>query len=193
MNLPNKLTVIRMFLIPVFMVFMSFNFHWGQVRFLGTSISWEILIAAVIFVFASLTDYADGQIARKRHLVTNFGKFMDPLADKMLVLTAFTFLVARQQAPAWVVAIIVCRELLITTLRLLIIEQGGSVMAAQMPGKIKTTTQMLAIVFLLLNDPIFSYWHIPFGMIMLYVCLLFTVYSACDYLWQNRQYYSDFK
>ena len=147
----------------------------------------------MIFVGASLTDLADGKIARKRHLVTNFGKFMDPLADKMLVLTAFIYLVAVGKAPAWVVAIIACRELLITTLRLLIVEQGGSVMAAQMPGKIKTATQMLAIVFLLLNDPLFSYWQIPFGTIMLYICLIFTVYSAYDYLKQNQKYYSDFQ
>lgn len=193
MNLPNKLTLVRIILIPIFMIFMSINFHLGQVQFLGTTISWEYLIAAVIFVVAALTDLADGKIARSRHLVTNFGKFMDPLADKMLVLTAFIYLAAHQQAPAWVIAIIACRELLITTLRLLIVEQGGQVMAAQMPGKIKTTTQMLAIVFLLLNDPIFSYWHLPFGTIMLYICLIFTVYSAYDYLRQNKQYYSDFK
>lgn len=193
MNLPNKLTVIRVFLIPIFMIFMSINFQWGSVNFFGATIRWEYLIAAVIFVGSSLTDLADGKIARKRHLVTNFGKFMDPLADKMLVLTAFIYLVAVGKAPAWVVAIIACRELLITTLRLLIVEQGGSVMAAQMPGKIKTATQMLAIVFLLLNDPLFSYWQIPFGTIMLYICLIFTVYSAYDYLKQNQKYYSDFQ
>lgn len=193
MNLPNKLTVIRVFLIPIFIIFMSINFQWGSVNFFGATIRWEYLIATVIFVGASLTDLADGKIARKRHLVTNFGKFMDPLADKMLVLTAFIYLVAVGKAPAWVVAIIACRELLITTLRLLIVEQGGSVMAAQMPGKIKTATQMLAIVFLLLNDPLFSYWQIPFGAIMLYICLIFTVYSAYDYLKQNQKYYSDFQ
>lgn len=193
MNLPNKLTVIRVFLIPIFIIFMSINFQWGSVNFFGATIHWEYLIATVIFVGASLTDLADGKIARKHHLVTNFGKFMDPLADKMLVLTAFIYLVAVGKAPAWVVAIIACRELLITTLRLLIVEQGGSVMAAQMPGKIKTATQMLAIVFLLLNDPLFSYWQIPFGAIMLYICLIFTVYSAYDYLKQNQKYYSDFQ
>lgn len=193
MNLPNKLTVIRVFLIPIFIIFMSINFQWGSVNFFGATIHWEYLIATVIFVGASLTDLADGKIARKHHLVTNFGKFMDPLADKMLVLTAFIYLVAVGKAPAWVVAIIACRELLITTLRLLIVEQGGSVMAAQMPGKIKTATQMLAIVFLLLNDPLFSYWQIPFGTIMLYICLIFTVYSAYDYLKQNQKYYSDFQ
>ncbi|UQS81705.1 CDP-diacylglycerol--glycerol-3-phosphate 3-phosphatidyltransferase [Bombilactobacillus folatiphilus] len=193
MNLPNKLTTLRIFLIPMFMIFMSINFQMGQVTFLGTQISIETLIATIIFIVASLTDLLDGKIARARHLVTNFGKYMDPLADKMLVLTAFVYLVVRHQAPAWIVAIVVCRELLITTLRLLVVEQGGSVMAAQMPGKIKTTTQMLAIVFLLLKDPIFAYWNIPFGLIMLYICLIFTVYSAVDYLWQNRQYYTDFK
>lgn len=193
MNLPNKLTLLRIILIPIFMIFMSVDFHLGQVSFLATTITWQSLIATIIFVVASITDFIDGKIARGRHLVTNFGKYMDPLADKMLVLTAFVYLAARHQAPAWIVAIIACRELLITTLRLLIVEQGGSVMAAQMPGKIKTATQMLAIVFLMLKDPIFAYWNIPFGLIMLYICLIFTVYSACDYLWQNRQFYSDFK
>ncbi|NVY96818.1 CDP-diacylglycerol--glycerol-3-phosphate 3-phosphatidyltransferase [Lactobacillus sp. DCY120] len=192
MNLPNKLTLMRIILIPIFMVFMAFP-KAVTFGFLGAQVTWPLVIATVIFIVAALTDLADGKIARKRHLVTNFGKFMDPLADKMLVLTAFVYLVVLGKAPAWVVAIIVCRELLITTLRLLIVEQGGTVMAAQMPGKIKTTTQMLAIVFLLLNDPIFSYFNCPFGLVMLYICLIFTVYSAIDYLWQNRQYYFDFK
>lgn len=193
MNLPNKLTTFRIILIPVFMIFMSINFGLGTVTFLGANVKWEYVIATIIFIVASLTDLADGKIARKNHLITNFGKYADPLADKMLVLTAFIYLVGIHKAPAWIVAIIACRELLITTLRLLVVEQGGQVMAAQMPGKIKTATQMFAIIFLLLNDPIFAYWNIPFGTIMLYICLVFTLYSAWDYLKQNKKYYSQLK
>lgn len=191
MNLPNKLTVFRIILIPVFMLLLALNWTWGQVSFGGAVIPVQQLIAALVFIVASLTDLLDGKIARKHHLVTNFGKFADPLADKMLVMTAFIFLIALGKAPAWVVAIIICRELAVTGLRLLIVEQNGQVMAAAMPGKIKTTTQMLAIVFLLLNDIFFIYWSIPIGTILLYICLFFTVYSGADYFIQNRHVFKD--
>ena len=191
MNLPNKLTVFRIILIPVFMLLLALNWTWGQVSFGGAVIPVQQLIAALVFIVASLTDLLDGKIARKHHLVTNFGKFADPLADKMLVMTAFIFLIALGKAPAWVVAIIICRELAVTGLRLLIVEQNGQVMAAAMPGKIKTTTQMLAIVFLLLNDIVFIYWSIPIGTILLYICLFFTVYSGADYFIQNRHVFKD--
>ncbi|WP_274894936.1 CDP-diacylglycerol--glycerol-3-phosphate 3-phosphatidyltransferase, partial [Lactiplantibacillus plantarum] len=117
---------------------------WGQVVWAGTTIPVTQVVATVIFAVASLTDLADGKIARGQHLVTNFGKFADPLADKMLVMTAFIILVRLNAAPDWVVAIIMCRELAVTGLRLLIVENNGKVMAAAMPGKVKTTTQMIA-------------------------------------------------
>jgi CDP-diacylglycerol--glycerol-3-phosphate 3-phosphatidyltransferase len=144
------------------------------------------VIATIVFIIASLTDLADGKIARKNKIVTNFGKFADPLADKMLVMTAFVFLVGLKMAPAWVIAIIVCRELAVTGLRMLLLEEGGSVMAAQMPGKIKTTTQMLAIIFLLMHNIFFSAINFPIGEIFLYICLFFTLYSGFDYFWQAR-------
>ena len=157
----------------------------------GTTIPVTQVVATVIFAVASLTDLADGKIARGQHLVTNFGKFADPLADKMLVMTAFIILVRLNVAPDWVVAIIMCRELAVTGLRLLIVENNGKVMAAAMPGKIKTTTQMIAIIFLLLNNVLFAAIHIPFAAIMLYICLFFVIYSGIDYFVQNRDVFAD--
>lgn len=191
MNLPNKLTVFRIILIPVFLLLMAVPFGWGDVVWAGTVIPVTSLISTVIFIVASLTDLLDGRIARSRHLVTNFGKFADPLADKMLVMTAFVILVSMGKAPAWVVAIIVCRELAITGLRLLIVENDGTVMAAAYPGKIKTTTQMLSIILLLLNNVFFNNIHLPMALILLYVCLFFTIYSGIDYFVQNRSVFSD--
>jgi len=145
-NLPNKLTMFRIILIPIFIILLAFNWSgMGDLYVANDLIPVNHVLATIVFIVASLTDLADGKIARANHLVTNFGKFADPLADKMLVMTAFVFLVALKMAPAWVVAIIVCRELAVTGLRMLVLEQGGTVMAAQMPGKIKTTTQMLLL------------------------------------------------
>ena len=112
-------------------------------------------------------------------MVTNFGKFADPLADKMLTMTAFIFLVDLKLAPAWVVAIIVCRELAVTGLRLILAENEGQVLAAKMPGKIKTTCQMLSIIFLLIGN----FFYI--GTILLYLALIFTIYSGYDYFHQS--------
>lgn len=191
MNLPNKLTVFRIILIPIFMLLLAINWQWGQLSVGGADIPMQQFIAAIVFIVASLTDMLDGKLARRDHLVTNFGKFADPLADKMLVMTAFIFLVSLGKVPAWVAAIIVCRELAVTGLRLLIVEQNGQVMAAAMPGKIKTTTQMLAIIFLLLNNIFFAAVAIPFGEIMLYICLFFTIYSGADYFVKGRYVFKD--
>ncbi|MFB9770171.1 CDP-diacylglycerol--glycerol-3-phosphate 3-phosphatidyltransferase [Lactiplantibacillus modestisalitolerans] len=191
MNLPNKLTVFRIILIPIFILIMVLPLSWGTVTWAGTAIPVTQVVAAVIFAGASLTDLADGKIARKRHLVTNFGKFADPLADKMLVMTAFIILVRLNAVPDWVAAIIVCRELAVTGLRLLIVENNGQVMAAAMPGKIKTTTQMIAIIFLLLNNVLFAAINVPFALIMLYICLFFVIYSGIDYFVQNRDVFAD--
>lgn len=191
MNLPNKLTVIRIVLIPVFILILALPLDWGTVTAAGTTIPVTELVAAIIFAVASLTDLADGKIARKNHLVTNFGKFADPLADKMLVMTAFIFLVSLDKAPAWVVAIIVCRELAVTGLRLIVVENNGEVMAAAMPGKIKTTSQMFSIIFLFLNNVFFANINIPLGEILLYICLFFTIYSGIEYFYNARDVFSD--
>ena len=132
------------------------------------------VVAAVVFALASITDYLDGYLARKWQVVTNFGKFADPLADKMLVMTAFIMLVELKMVPAWIAAIIICRELAVTGLRLLLVENGGTVLAAAMPGKIKTFTQMFSIIFLLCHFSII-------GTLLLYVALIFTIYSGYDY------------
>ncbi|KRL75957.1 CDP-diacylglycerol--glycerol-3-phosphate 3-phosphatidyltransferase [Secundilactobacillus paracollinoides DSM 15502 = JCM 11969] len=191
LNLPNKLTVMRIILIPIFLLLLVLPMDWGTVTWLQTAIPVTQIVAAIVFAVASITDFLDGQIARRNHLVTNFGKFADPLADKMIVMTAFIILVAMGKAPAWVVAIIVCRELAVTGLRLIIVENDGQVMAAAMPGKIKTFSQMLGIIFLLLNNCFFQIWHFPLGTILLYVCLFFTIYSGIDYFVQNRSVFSD--
>lgn len=191
MNLPNKLTVVRIILIPVFILLLALHLDWGIVTVVGTDIPVNDLIAAIIFAVASLTDFADGQIARRNHLVTNFGKFADPLADKMLVMTALIFLVELGKAPAWVVTIIVCRELAVTGLRLIVVENNGEVMAAAMPGKIKTTSQMFAIIFLFLNNVFFANIHLPIGEILLYICLFFTLYSGIEYFYNSRDVFSD--
>lgn len=162
-NIPNLLTIIRIFMVPIFLIL--------------TSISNNVtvhMIAAAIFALASFTDYLDGYLARKWKVVSNFGKFADPLADKILVMSAFIMLVGLNLAPAWVAAVIICRELAVTGLRLLLVETGGTVLAAAMPGKIKTVTQMLAVILLL------CHWT-SIGGVMLYISLFFTLYSGYDY------------
>ncbi|MCL0318799.1 CDP-diacylglycerol--glycerol-3-phosphate 3-phosphatidyltransferase [Apilactobacillus xinyiensis] len=191
MNLPNKLTLLRIFLIPVFILILAYPFNWGTVIIAGTMLPVTQIIAAVIFAAASITDFLDGQIARRQHLVTNFGKFADPLADKMIVMSAFIALVALSQVPAWVASIIVCRELAVTGLRLIIVENDGEVLAAAWPGKIKTATQMFSIILLLLNNVFFAAINISMGLILLYICLFFTVYSGVDYFIKNKDVFSD--
>lgn len=191
MNLPNKLTVFRMILIPVFMLVLALPLDWGTLQVAGAQLPVTNLVAAIIFIVASLTDLADGKIARKYKLVTNFGKFADPLADKLLVMTALIFFVQFGWVPAWMVAIIVIRELAITGLRTLIVENNGKVLAAAMPGKIKTASQMVAISFFLLHDIVFAMANIPFAMIMIWIALLATIYSGIDYFYKNRDVFSD--
>jgi len=178
-NIPNALTLARIALIPIFILILTF----------GHSPAMHIL-AGIIFALASITDYLDGYLARKWQVVTNFGKFADPLADKLLVMTAFITLVGASVIPMWIVAVIVCRELAVTGLRLLLVNDG-EVLAAAWPGKVKTATQMLAIIFLLIDD--FPVKGLPFsiGTILLYVCLVATVYSGVDYFIKNKHVFAD--
>lgn len=185
MNLPNQLTVLRICMISVFILVVGLPLDWGQLTVGTTSLAITQLVGAIIFALASVTDWLDGKIARSRGLVTNFGKFADPLADKMLVMTAFIMLVGQGKAPAWVIAIIVCRELAVTGLRLLLVEDG-EVMAAAWPGKVKTATQMIAIILLFINNIPFNLINVPLDQIMLYACLIFTIYSGVDYFIKNR-------
>lgn len=191
MNLPNKLTVLRLIAIPFFLLLLVLPLDWGTISFAGATVPVTQLVAAIIFLAAVITDNLDGIIARKYHLITNFGKFTDPLADKLLVMTAFIMLTSMNVVPAWVTVVIIWRELAVTGLRLLIVETNGEVLAAKMPGKIKTVSQFIAILFLLLDNMFFALANIPFGEIMLYVCLFFTVYSGIDYFFKGRSVFSD--
>ncbi|MDO4775565.1 MAG: CDP-diacylglycerol--glycerol-3-phosphate 3-phosphatidyltransferase [Aerococcaceae bacterium] len=186
MNIANKLTLLRIALIPVFMLLVMLPLDWGQVTLLGATIPVAQLCGAVVFVVASITDYLDGYLARKYQLVTSFGAFFDPMADKLLVLAAFILLVEQGRIPGWIIIIIISRELMVTGLRVLVVQHGGEIMAAALPGKIKTFSQMLAIVFYLLNDIGFAMIGIPFATMMLYLCLFFTVYSGVDYFYHSR-------
>ncbi|TDQ39711.1 CDP-diacylglycerol--glycerol-3-phosphate 3-phosphatidyltransferase [Aureibacillus halotolerans] len=186
MNLPNKITVGRIFLIPVFMVFMLVPLPFGAVEIGEITFPIAHMIGAFIFVFASLTDWVDGYLARKHNLVTNFGKFMDPLADKLLVSAALLILIEMGDVPAWIAIVIISREFAVTGLRL-IAAADGTVLAASQLAKFKTWTQMIAIVaFLLYNLP-FALFNFPFATIALWVCLFFTVISGWDYFVKNKE------
>ncbi|TAA72470.1 CDP-diacylglycerol--glycerol-3-phosphate 3-phosphatidyltransferase [Planococcus salinarum] len=186
MNIPNKITVSRILLIPVFMIFMLVDFGWGEMTLFGATMPITHFIGALIFIFASLTDWVDGFYARKYNLVTTFGKFLDPLADKLLVSAALIILVELGFAPSWIVIIIISREFAVTGLRLVLAGEGEVVAAGNL-GKIKTTAQILAVSSLLLYDTIFTLIGLPFGLIMLYVALIFTVWSGWDYFYANRK------
>ena len=191
MNIANRLTLARIVMIPVFLLMMCFQKDaLGTVNVFQSNLSVSWILAMIIFTIASITDFLDGYLARKYHLITNFGKFADPLADKLLVMTAFITLVGAGVIPMWIVAVIVCRELAVTGLRLLLVNDG-EVLAAAWPGKVKTATQMLAIIFLLIDD--FPVKGFPFsiGTILLYVCLVATVYSGVDYFIKNKHVFAD--
>ena len=172
MNLPNKLTLLRVIMIPFFVFFLLINPDSTALR----------IIADLIFIAASLTDMADGKIARKYNLVTNFGKFMDPLADKLLVCSAMICLIQTHQLAAWYVIIIIAREFIISGFRLIAAE-NGLVIAANIFGKIKTTTQMIMIVILVANLP-FG-WLQVLGEIFKWVALIMTILSLVIYIYQN--------
>ena len=171
MNLPNKLTVMRVILIPFFVAALLYEN--------GSSQTMRI-VANVIFIVASLTDLFDGKIARKYNLVTNFGKFMDPLADKLLVCSALICLIQLGQLPAWVVIIIISREFIISGFRL-VAADNGIVIAASYWGKFKTTFQMIAVILMIFNIPALA----TVTMIMLVIAVLLTVISLVDYVAKN--------
>lgn len=183
-NLPNKITISRIALIPIFMVFMLAPLDFGQVHIGNESIPAAHLAGALLFILASTTDWVDGYYARKLNLVTNFGKFLDPLADKLLVSAALIILVQIELAPAWMVIVIISREFAVTGLRL-VLAGTGEVVAANVLGKIKTWTQIIAVSALLLHNLPFELISFPFGDLALWVAVFFTVISGWDYFVKN--------
>lgn len=184
MNIPNRITLSRIILIPIFIILLSVPFNWGEWQIGDSQLPVSHFIAALLFIIAAATDWVDGYYARKYDLVTNLGKFLDPLADKLLVSAALILLVEMGAAPAWVVILIISREFAVTGLRL-VASGEGIVLAASNMGKLKTATQMIAIAALLLHNFPFSYIGFPFGTIMLYIALFFTVLSGYDYFVKN--------
>ena len=174
MNLPNKLTIMRVILIPFFVFFLLSPYFPAYGNY----------IAVAIFIVASLTDMLDGKIARKYNLVTNFGKFMDPLADKLLVCSAMICLIELDRLAAWIVIVIIAREFIISGFRL-VASDNGVVIAASYWGKFKTTFQMLMVIVLILDI------QMPFfqilGTVLTYVALILTVVSLIDYIVKNKQ------
>ena len=171
MNLPNKLTILRVIMIPFFVLALLYNGGENQtLRY----------VAAAIFIIASLTDMLDGKIARKYNLVTNFGKFMDPLADKLLVCSALICLVELKELPAWLVIVIISREFIISGFRL-VASDNGVVIAASYWGKFKTTFQMIAVVLLIVGIPALSMVTTA----VVWIALILTVISLVDYIAKN--------
>ncbi|BBU39750.1 CDP-diacylglycerol--glycerol-3-phosphate 3-phosphatidyltransferase [Aeribacillus sp. FSL K6-1121] len=185
MNLPNRITVSRIMLIPIFMIVMLGDFNWGNWSVGEEVIPVKHVIGALIFILASTTDWIDGYYARKLGLVTNLGKFLDPLADKLLVSSALIILVEIGAAPSWIVILIISREFAVTGLRLVLAGEG-EVVAANMLGKIKTWTQIVAISALLLHNIPFEWISFPFADIALWVALFFTILSGWDYFMKNK-------
>ncbi len=180
MNLPNKLTLFRVILIPFFVAALLI---WPD------SLSARA-VAEAIFIIASLTDLLDGKIARKYNLVTNFGKFMDPLADKLLVCSAMICLISTGQLAAWIVIIIIAREFIISGFRL-IASDNGVVIAASYWGKFKTTFQMLMVIVLIMNFDN-QYWQL-LSLALIYISLVLTIISLLDYIIKNRAVLKDVK
>ncbi len=184
MNLPNKLTMLRVILVPVFMVFAAFS-RYGTAEYNQVF----MLVAGIVFAVASITDFLDGYIARKYHLVTDFGKFMDPLADKCLTTAAFIYMVADGICSPVVLAVILFREFAVAGVRMIAAE-SGTVIAANMWGKVKTVLQMLTILFYYFAAALGGPTDIlGVGLITQVLCWLVaaaTVLSGGIYLWQNR-------
>lgn len=176
MNTPNKLTMLRIFMIPVFMVLL-----------LIPQIPYHMLFALLVFLLASITDLIDGKLARKYNQITNFGKLMDPLADKLLVTSALICFVQMGLSDVWAVVIIIAREFLVTSIRL-IAAGSGTVIAANMWGKVKTNSQIIAIVAVML----FSAFGLSpvIGSVFVWISAVFTVVSGIQYAWSNKNFIS---
>lgn len=168
LNLANKISILRILMTPLVIVLLYFP---GRVT---------CVLAALVFIFAAITDWMDGYIARKWNMVSSMGKFLDPLADKLLICSVLIMFVMLAWAPAWVVIVIVCRELIVTGLRALAIDEG-IVLAADKFGKAKTVLQIAAIVPITLHFPLFGVDIAPIGLGLLYAAMIVALYSGCNY------------
>lgn len=197
MNLPNKLTIFRIFLVPIMVLIPFFNIQ-GQ----WLNIPIEYWIINIIFIVASITDRLDGQLARKNNQVTTFGKFTDPLADKILVIAALVMLVEYTRLPAWIPIIVLAREFIVSGYRLIAVEKGGKVIAASIWGKLKTVTQMIAIILAFLDTHEFMEFlsgdligmsliiNILWSSMML-ISVIATIFSGWDYVKDGKDLLKD--
>lgn len=192
MNLPNKLTTIRLVSVPLFVIiylipYQSLSISMPTFDVLSTKLSLLDLILFLIFVLSALTDYFDGYLARKNNLVTTFGKFIDPIADKLIVNTALLLLASSNDITIIIPIIMISRDTIVDAIRL-VASQKNVVLAASYLGKAKTMTQMIAICILLLNNVVFEAIGIPMDQIMIWLATVISVISGIDYFMKNRQY-----
>ena len=197
MNLPNKLTIIRMLLVPIMVIIPFLNI---QGEWMGVPTTYWIINA--IFIIASITDKFDGYLARSRNQVTTFGKFLDPLADKILVLAAMIMLVEFGKLPAWIPIIVLTREFIVSGYRLIAVEKGGKVIAASVLGKLKTVTQMLAIILAFIDvNPFFAFANGNLtgntllinasASILMIISVIATIFSGIDYIKGGKELLKD--
>lgn len=185
MNLANRITLARIFLVPIIMFFLLARIDFEPIEFENFSITYNQIVAALIFIIAASTDGLDGYIARKNKLVTNLGKLLDPLADKLLVAAVLISLVEMGKLDAWIAIVIISREFAVTGLRQVALLEG-KVLAASRWGKWKTGVQITMIIALLLNNFPFALVSIPFDTGMTWVAAVITVYSGIDYFVKNK-------
>lgn len=197
MNLPNKLTIFRIILVPIMVIIPFFNI---QGEFLGVPIT--MWLVNLIFIIASITDKLDGTIARKNNLVTTFGKFLDPIADKILVIAAMTMLVEMAKLPAWIPIIVIAREFIVSGYRLIAVEKGGKVIAASIWGKLKTVTQMIAIILAFIDVNAFAAFLTTeltgvalilniLATVMMFISVIATIFSGWDYVKNGKELLKD--
>ena len=203
MNLANKLTVFRMILVPVFVI-IGYLGTFGVITGELMGIPMALILMNVIFIIASITDKLDGYIARSRNQVTTFGKFLDPLADKILVLSALVMLVEYGKLPGWIPVVVLAREFIVSGYRMLEAEKGGKVVAASIWGKLKTATTMVAIIVVFFDKySFFSFLNTPMtvaqytinvtGTILMLVSVVATIFSGYDYLKGGKDLFKDTK
>lgn len=192
MNLPNKLTITRLVLVPILVIvylfpYDQFNINLLTLNVLSTKLTIVDVLSFLIFCIASITDYLDGYLARKNNLVTTFGKFIDPIADKLIVNTSILLLASINEISIIVPIIMISRDIIVDAIRL-VASQKNVVLAASMLGKAKTMTQMIAICILLLKNVIFAYFGIPMDQIMIWIATAISLISGFDYFMKNKDY-----